>query len=157
MSLPGLAATGICSMLGAAINVIPFMIQRSVPGIGPFVLPAYLLAALPALFAAIRQGASAEMLERDIDAGSRRLLELVGGADGCQHTSDRLVGTRHLSNTLFNIMRGGVYSSNYLLERDDLIDYIAQCNQDILNENRNFLEDINKILHADFAVLIHIR
>jgi len=27
MGLLGLAATGICSMLGAAINVIPFMIQ----------------------------------------------------------------------------------------------------------------------------------
>ena len=35
LGLLGLAATGICSMLGAAINIIPFMIQRSVPGIGP--------------------------------------------------------------------------------------------------------------------------
>ncbi len=32
LGLLGLAATGICSMLGAAINVIPFMIQRSVDG-----------------------------------------------------------------------------------------------------------------------------
>ena len=53
MGLLGLAATGICSMLGAAINVIPFMIQRSVPGIGPYVLPAYLFAAVPAIFAAM--------------------------------------------------------------------------------------------------------
>jgi len=53
MGLLGLAATGICSMLGAAINVIPFMIQRNVPGIGPFVLPAYLFAAVPAVFAAL--------------------------------------------------------------------------------------------------------
>lgn len=49
----GLAATGICSMLGAAINVVPFMIQRNVPGIGPYVLEAYLFAAVPAVFAAI--------------------------------------------------------------------------------------------------------
>ena len=52
MGLLGLAATGICSMLGAAINVIPFMIQRNVPGIGPYVLPAYLFAAVPAILAA---------------------------------------------------------------------------------------------------------
>ena len=39
LGLTSLAATGICSMLGAGINVIPFMIQRSVPGIGPMVLP----------------------------------------------------------------------------------------------------------------------
>jgi APA family basic amino acid/polyamine antiporter len=53
MGLLGLAATGICSMLGAAINVIPFMIQRNVPGIGPYVLPAYLFAAVPAILAAL--------------------------------------------------------------------------------------------------------
>ena len=47
-----LAATGICSMLGASVYVVPFMIQRNVPGIGPDVLPAFLLAALPALLAA---------------------------------------------------------------------------------------------------------
>jgi hypothetical protein len=32
MGLLGLAATGICSMVGAGITVIPFMIQRNVPG-----------------------------------------------------------------------------------------------------------------------------
>ena len=40
-------------MLGAAINIIPFMLQRNVPGIGPYVLPAYLFAAVPAILAAL--------------------------------------------------------------------------------------------------------
>ena len=53
LGLLGLAATGICSMLGAAINIVPFMLQRNVPGIGPYVLPAYLFAAVPALLAAM--------------------------------------------------------------------------------------------------------
>ena len=53
LGLLGLAATGICSMLGAAINIIPFMLQRNVPGIGPYVLPAYLFAAVPAILAAL--------------------------------------------------------------------------------------------------------
>jgi APA family basic amino acid/polyamine antiporter len=53
MSLMGLVATGICSMMGAGITVIPFMIQRNVSGIGPYVLPAYLFAAVPALLAAM--------------------------------------------------------------------------------------------------------
>ena len=52
LGLAGLAATGICSMLGASVYVVPFMIQRSVPGIGPNVLPAFLFAALPAILAA---------------------------------------------------------------------------------------------------------
>jgi amino acid transporter len=53
LGLMGLAATGICSMLGAAINIVPFMIHRNVPGIGPYVLPAYLFAAVPAILAAL--------------------------------------------------------------------------------------------------------
>jgi len=52
LGLLGLAATGICSMLGAGINVVPFMIQRNVPGIGPHVLSAFVFAAVPAVLAA---------------------------------------------------------------------------------------------------------
>ena len=64
IGLLGLAATGICSMLGAAINVVPFMIHRSVPGIGPHVLPAYLYGALPAIFAALAYAALASAMPR---------------------------------------------------------------------------------------------
>lgn len=39
-------------MIGASIYVVPFMIQRNVPGIGPYVLPAFLFAAIPATLAA---------------------------------------------------------------------------------------------------------
>ncbi len=39
-------------MIGASINVVPFMIHRSVPGIGPYVLPAFMFAAIPAVLAA---------------------------------------------------------------------------------------------------------
>lgn len=53
LGLTALAATGICSMLGASVYVVPFMIQRNVPGIGPYVLPAFLFAALPAILAAM--------------------------------------------------------------------------------------------------------
>ena len=52
MGLMLVTATGICSMMGASINVIPFMIQKNVPGIGPYIVPAFLFAAIPAIFAA---------------------------------------------------------------------------------------------------------
>lgn len=53
LGLVGLTATGICSMIGASIYVVPFMIQRNVPGIGSYVLPAFLFAAIPAILAAM--------------------------------------------------------------------------------------------------------
>ena len=64
MGVLGLVATGVCAMVGAAINVIPFMIQRNVPGIGASVLPAYLLAAIPALFAALAYAILASAMPR---------------------------------------------------------------------------------------------
>lgn len=64
MGVLGLVATGVCAMVGAAINVIPFMIQRNVPGIGASVLPAYFLAAVPALFAALAYAILASAMPR---------------------------------------------------------------------------------------------
>jgi APA family basic amino acid/polyamine antiporter len=64
LGLAGLAATGICSMIGASIYVVPFMIQRNVPGIGPFVLPAFLFAALPAALAAFSYAILASAMPR---------------------------------------------------------------------------------------------
>jgi len=64
MGLLALTATGVCSMLGASINVVPFMIQRNVPGIGSYVLPAFAFAAIPALFAAFAYAILASAMPR---------------------------------------------------------------------------------------------
>ncbi|MFQ3340800.1 MAG: APA family basic amino acid/polyamine antiporter [Flavobacteriaceae bacterium] len=53
MGLVAVIATGVSSMVGASINVVPFMIHRSVPSIGPNVLWAFAFAAIPALFAGL--------------------------------------------------------------------------------------------------------
>src|SRR5262245_9563594 len=64
MGLAGLTATGVCSMVGAGINVIPFMIQRNVHGIGPFVLQAFAFAAVPAVLAATAYAVLASAMPR---------------------------------------------------------------------------------------------
>jgi APA family basic amino acid/polyamine antiporter len=53
IGLTGLVATGVCSMMGASINVVPIMIQRSVPGIGSSVIEAYIFSIIPACLAAL--------------------------------------------------------------------------------------------------------
>jgi basic amino acid/polyamine antiporter, APA family len=64
MGLLGLTATGVCSMVGAGINVIPFMIQRNVPGIGAHVLAAYAFAAIPAVLAGLSYAILASAMPR---------------------------------------------------------------------------------------------
>ena len=62
LGLLGLTATGICAMMGAAINIIPIALQRNVPGIGGYVLWAYVLAAVPAILAAFAYAALASAI-----------------------------------------------------------------------------------------------
>ena len=64
MGLLGLVATGVCSMVGAGINVIPIMVQRNVPGIGPNVTGAFALAMVPAMLAALSYAAMASAMPR---------------------------------------------------------------------------------------------
>ncbi len=51
-------------MLGASVYVVPFMIQRNVPGIGDWVLPAFLFAAVPAGLAALAYAVLASAMPR---------------------------------------------------------------------------------------------
>src|SRR5262245_40661367 len=53
ISLLGLIATALCAMVGVGVNVMPFMVQRSHPGVGGAVPIAYVLAAVPAALAAL--------------------------------------------------------------------------------------------------------
>jgi APA family basic amino acid/polyamine antiporter len=64
MGLVALTATGIASMVGAGINIIPFMLQRNVPGIGAWVLPAFFFAAVPAFFAGLAYAILASAMPR---------------------------------------------------------------------------------------------
>ena len=64
IDLVGLTATGIASMVGAGIYVVPFMIQRHVPGIGSGVLLAYLIAAVPAVLAGLAYAVLASAMPR---------------------------------------------------------------------------------------------
>ena len=64
MGLGIITATGICSMMGASINVVPFMIQKNVPGIGTFVNPAFIFAAIPALLGALSYSILASAMPR---------------------------------------------------------------------------------------------
>ncbi len=67
-------------------------------------------------------------LEEDIAGGTAGLAKLVGSADGMQCTADKLNDTRHFSNVLFNIMRGGIFDDGYLIELSDFLEYLHKAN-----------------------------
>ncbi|XOV93543.1 MAG: hypothetical protein ACFHWX_02305 [Bacteroidota bacterium] len=69
-----------------------------------------------------------ELINQDIERGSKNLSGLVSSSDGFQLTEDSRRNARHYSNTLFNIMRGGIFDDNYQIERWDFESYLIKAN-----------------------------
>ena len=80
-----------------------------------------------------------ETVQKDIEAGTLNLLKLNAASDGLQLTADNLRNGRHFSNTLFNIMRGGVFDNNYQIEKFDFVKYIAIANKNVHKEKEDLL------------------
>ena len=69
------------------------------------------------------------LIDEDIQAGTKELLQLVGSTDGLQLTNDRRGNHRHFANSMFNIMRGGIFDDNYTIEKQDFLPYIQKSQQ----------------------------
>ena len=69
-----------------------------------------------------------EDINADIQLGSDALYKLTGSSDGLQTTSDKRRNIRHFSNTLFNIMRGGIFDNDYQIEKRDFLTYLGNAN-----------------------------
>jgi hypothetical protein len=81
-------------------------------------------------------------IEKDIELGTRKLVELNASSDAIQLSSDQLRDTRHFSNTLFNIMRGGIFDNNYQIEKNDLKEFLYHANRDVYRINEHILNDL---------------
>ena len=77
----------------------------------------------------LARGVDTRWIEDDIAAGQQRLVEMAGGADAFQLSGDERDSARHFSNTLFNIMRGGVFYDGYRFPRDDFLAFVEQWNR----------------------------
>jgi ribosome-associated translation inhibitor RaiA len=81
-------------------------------------------------------------IEQDITLGSKRLNELNASSDGIQLSADVYRDTRHFSNTLFNIMRGGIFDFNYQIEKEDLINYLGAANKEVFEAHKIVLDSL---------------
>ena len=79
-------------------------------------------------------------LLEDIEEGSQRLIELVAASDGLQLTADRRRNIRHFANTMFNIMRGGIFDENYTIERADFMAYIDRANHKVFFKKSELMQ-----------------
>src|SRR6056297_185889 len=83
-----------------------------------------------------------EEIDADIERGTRKLIQLVASSDGLQFSSDKLRDSRHYSNTLFNIMRGGIFDDNYKIEKRDFVGYLKNASHEVAEQNSDFLDQL---------------
>lgn len=88
-------------------------------------------------------------LQDDIASGSRKLQQLLAGADGLKYTSDILKDSRHFSNVLFNIMRGGTFDDNYQIEKQDFVVYLQKAGVDVIKRNQKCIDGLNDIFNKN--------
>ena len=104
------------------------------------------------LLISIRRGVTADAIEQDVEAGTARLGRLAGSADGFQKSSDERVTARHFSNTLFNIMRGGVFPHGYRFPRADFLDFVGEWNRPLRETVEAALADLDGPLTLESAL-----
>jgi len=92
------------------------------------------------------------LIQEDIELGSKNLLELNAASDAIQLTADKLMNTRHFANTLFNIMRGGIFDDGYKIEKWDFVKYLETANKKVFKKKEDLLKNL-----PEFFTLSHLK
>lgn len=91
-----------------------------------------------------------DKLKESILKGTENLIKLAAASDALQLSNDPLINTRHFSNTLFNIMRGGIFDDNYTIEKQDFIAYMSNANKPLFAAKKDILKNLPEKFSVDF-------
>ena len=84
----------------------------------------------------------AESVTDDISASEANFLKIVSSSDGRQCTANARRTDRHQSNTVFNVMRGGLPLDNYQVQTADFVQHIANFNKAAQREYSELLDGL---------------
>lgn len=93
-------------------------------------------------------------IQKDIDNGTKNLVALNAASDGLQMSADKMRDARHFSNTLFNIMRGGIFDNNYSVELQDFVSYLKKANINVYNALKEKLNELSS--EFELGVLLQL-
>jgi hypothetical protein len=99
-----------------------------------------------------KPGRLKKLVKADIDHGTQELERIVSVADGLQKTASPLSDARHYSNTLFNVMRGGIFNDGYKLDADDLRAFITNADKKVATRHIVFFHRLPRPAFYDEMV-----
>ncbi len=85
-----------------------------------------------------------------VSTGTEELMKIVASSDGLQATSDSLRVARHFANTLFNVMRGGVFDDNYIIEKGDFNKYLKKANLKVYAKRSEVIDGLPETFTSDY-------
>ncbi len=92
----------------------------------------------------------------DIQESTENLSKLIVNADGFQTSADELSAYRHLSNTMFNIMRGGIYFDDYHIPDNDFREYVQVINAIVADRHKQMLNQLpNAITYSELLTKVN--
>ncbi len=91
-------------------------------------------------------------INEDVEKGSENLRKIVADADGLQLTGNRLYTSRHFSNVLFNVMRGGIFDDGYFVEKTDLTSFLQVTNKNVYETHKTLIDGLPEKVH--YSVLV---
>jgi len=100
----------------------------------------------------VRLAAEPDALDRlavDVRRGAERLEAMLADADALQTTADPVADAHHLSNVLFNAMRGGTFVSGYEFPVGDLLDLLRRRNVEVHRRHATALGELGPSIHLD--------
>jgi hypothetical protein len=84
--------------------------------------------------------ALAQSLKDSILDGDKELANIMASADGFQLVNEEVVGVHHYANTLFNVLRGGIFNDQYNITKSDLLGNIKHFNHLVFAQHQLALQ-----------------
>jgi hypothetical protein len=82
----------------------------------------------------------------DIARGEQEFRRILSSADGMQCTANRQRCSRHLSNSIFNVMRGGLPLEDYRISAADFRSYVSHFNRETFARHERLLGELPESL-----------
>lgn len=84
----------------------------------------------------------AERVFKSIEDAKDKSLRIMASCDAIQRTAEEIVSVHHYANVLFNVLRGGYFSSQYTIETTDYIRSITHFNRGVFSRNQSKLANL---------------
>lgn len=95
------------------------------------------------------QQAVVDAIEQSVALGSDKLSRIMASSDGFQVTNEKNVAVHHYANTLFNVLRGGIFANQYHILSSDLAKTVAHFNKPLYERIGNKISSLEKFCTLD--------